>query len=207
MVSSGTNDLSSASLLTEADRILAIAGPDRCVVWADVVWPDSFGDGMTAANAALAKALGGHPNVVPVAWTAIIAAHPDWLTGDGIHPRQEGNIARAHAFADAAFSCSPLDPNAPVSAKQYLPPSAFLSPGGHSVPGVGPSSTGNASPKPSGSPTRSGSPSPTTSSSPTPTASDPGPTPSGSPDPSESPPPTPDPTSSPATSSSPGGQP
>ena len=38
--------------------------------------PGSFGDGMTAANDALAKALDGHPNVVPVAWTAIIAAAP-----------------------------------------------------------------------------------------------------------------------------------
>jgi hypothetical protein len=207
VVSSGTNDLSSATLRTEADRILAIAGPNRCVVWADVVRPDSFGDGMTAANDALAKSLAGHPNVVPVAWTAIIAAHPDWLSGDGIHPGQEGNIARAHAFADAVFSCSPLDPSAPVSAKQYLPPSAFLSPGGNSVPGVGPSSTGGTSPKPSSSPTPSGSPSPTTSASPTATASDPGPTPSDSPEPTETPPPSPDPTSSPAASSSPGGQP
>src|SRR5207342_1980572 len=57
IVSSGTNDLSSASVGAEAGRILAIAGPDRCVVWADVVRPEAFGDGVTAANDALAKAL------------------------------------------------------------------------------------------------------------------------------------------------------
>jgi lysophospholipase L1-like esterase len=207
VVSSGTNDLSSASLRTEAERILAIAGPKRCVVWADVVRPDAFGDGMTAANDALAQALAGHLNVVPVAWTAIIAAHPDWLSGDGIHPGEAGNIARAHAFADAVFSCSPLDPDAPVAAKQYLPPSAFLAPGGHSVPGVGPSSNGSPSPNPSSSPSRSGSPSPTGSSSASPGPSDPGSSPSGSPEPSETPPPTPDPTTSPESSAGPATQP
>ena len=54
------------TLEVEARRILEIAGPDRCVVWADVVRPDSFGDGMAAANDALARAWNGHPNVVTV---------------------------------------------------------------------------------------------------------------------------------------------
>lgn len=208
IVSSGTNDLSSASLRAEAERILAIAGPQRCVVWADVVRPDAFGDGMTAANDALAKALDGHPNVVTVAWTAIIAQHPDWLSGDGIHPGQTGNMARAKAFADAVFSCSPLDPEAPVAPQQYLPPSAFLSPGGSAVPGVGPSASSSQAPKASkASGSSSPSPGSSGSASATPTPSDPGPSPSDPPTPTPSTTQVPDPTSSPETSTAPGGQP
>ncbi|HYN67347.1 MAG TPA: hypothetical protein VES93_10700, partial [Ornithinibacter sp.] len=144
LVSSGTNDPDARTLEAEARRILEIAGPKRCVVWADVVRPDAYGDGMAAANDALARAWDGHPNVVPVSWTTIVEEHPDWLTVDGIHPREPGNVARAEAFADAVLACSPLDPSAPVAAQQYLPPSAFLAPGGATVPGVAPNAPGSA---------------------------------------------------------------
>ena len=117
-------------------------------------------------------------------WTAIIAAHPDWMSGDGLHPLQVGNEARAQAFAAAVFSCSPLDPEAPIAVKQYLPPSAFLTPGGRSVPGVGPSVTSSPKPKPTssssptGSPSGSASPTASGSASPTESGSPPDPTPS-----------------------------
>ena len=205
VVSSGTNDADSGSLRRAAAGIVALAGPGRCIVWADVVRPETFGDGMAAANAALASVWLGHSNVVPVAWTAIIAAHPDWMSGDGLHPGQIGNEARAQAFAAGVFSCSPLDPDAPIAAKQYLPPSAFLTPGGQQVPGVGPSATSSPKPKPSssssatGSP--SGSPSPSASGSVSPTGSDPPPDPT--PTPSE----TPEPTTSPAATATGAGQP
>ncbi len=192
VVSSGTNDADSSSLRRAAAAIIELAGPGRCIVWADVVRPDTFGDGMAAANSALAAVWLGHPNVVPVTWTAIIAAHPDWMSGDGLHPGQVGNEARAKAFAAGVFSCSPLDPDAPTAAKQYLPPSAFLTPGGRQVPGVGPSPTPTSKPKPSSSatetPEASGSPSPSSSGSVSPTESDPPPDPTPS-----NPPPTPSP--------------
>ncbi len=193
VVSSGTNDLSAQSLRTEAERILAIAGPKRCVVWADIVRPDSFGDGTEAANHALAKAIADHQNVIPIPWAATIALHPEWLSSDGIHPNQTGNQARAQAFADAVFSCSPFDPSAPVETQEYLPPSAFLSPGGRSVPGVGPSAT----PTPRSTPSGVGSESPTSppgSGSPPPASSSGSPAPTPEPTAEPTQPPTPSPT-------------
>ncbi len=190
LVSSGTNDLDDATLGYEAARIIDIAGPNRCVIWADIQRPATYGDSTEAMNAALDRAIAGHPNVSVVRWSAMVAAHPDWLTGDGIHPREEGNRARAQAFADAVFACSPLDPDAPVAAKEYLPPSAFLAPGGGSAPGVGPAPVSSSSPPrstPKPSPTRA------SPSAPAPTASTP---PPSSPPPETPPPPsTPSPTS------------
>jgi hypothetical protein len=200
VVSSGTNDPDSGSLRTAARRILDLAGPDRCVVWADVVRPDDFGDGMAAANTALEAAWKGHPNVIPVRWTRMVATHPDWLTADGIHPVQDGNIARARALADAVLSCSPLDPDAPVASKQYLPQASFYAPGGGSVPGVGSGTGTSSTPKAVGSSAPAG---PTTP--PAATPSQPSPSVRTSEPPASPPPADASQTSSePATSSSPG---
>lgn len=177
VVSSGTNDVDAGTLQREARRILAIAGADRCVVWADVVRPDSFGDGMGAADEALETAWRDHPNVVPVRWTRMVEEHPDWLTSDGVHPVEAGNIARARALAQAVFSCSPLDPDAPVATKDYLPYASFLAPGGGTVPGVG-GGTGTA---PSAGATRSETPSRSAKAAPTATSSHPVATPPSQP--------------------------
>jgi hypothetical protein len=163
------------------------------VVWADVVRPDSFADGMAAANNALARAFEGHPNVIEVPWTAMTAAHPEWLSGDGIHPDNTGNEARARALAEAVLSCSPLDPKAPIAQKEYLPPSAFLAPGGAPAPGVGPTAAASPSSHSAPSPTRSATRSPTATPSSSPSTP---PEPSASPPPSD--PPSDSPTSSPA---------
>jgi hypothetical protein len=162
VVSSGTNDVAASDLRREAVRILALAGPTRCVVWADVVRPDSFGDGSDAPNVALAAAWRGHDNVVPVRWTTMVSEHPEWLTSDGVHPDEAGNIARARAFADAVLSCSPLDPDAPRASQQYLPGASFLAPGGGSVPGVGSGVGTGAGSSPSRSSTKQASPRTTT---------------------------------------------
>ncbi len=194
IVSSGTNDLDASTTELEAARILELAGPDRCVVWADVVRPESFGDGLAAVNESLLRVFTGRSNVVRVAWQALISAHPDWLAGDGIHPDQSGNQARARAFAEAAFTCSPRDLAAPTAARQFLPPSAFLAPGG-STPSTGPaaasssySSARPSSPRPnppSPRPTKTRSPDPSGSAVPSPETS---PTPPTPPEPSTSPP-------------------
>ncbi len=128
IVSSGTNDPVANVFEESARRILDLLGPARCVVWVDVVRPDRVGDAQTTMNAALDRAASGRPNVRVLRWTELVAAHPEWMSGDGIHPNEAGAQARARAFAEAAQGCSALDPNAPRARREVLPQSAFWGP-------------------------------------------------------------------------------
>jgi hypothetical protein len=128
IVSSGTNDPVANVFEESARRILDQLGSQRCVVWVDVVRPDSFGDSQTMMNAALDRAVSGRPNVRVLRWSELVAAHPEWMSGDGIHPNEAGSTARAQAFAEAAQGCSALDPTAPRARRQYLPQSIFWGP-------------------------------------------------------------------------------
>lgn len=163
LISLGTNDLDAASFRSAAESILATLGPNRCVVWSDIVRPESFGEGNAPINDAIAELARAHPNVHVFHWSALVAQHPDWIAGDGIHPGEQGAQARAQGFADAALTCSPLNASAPTASKEYLPPSAFTLPGGTTIQGgqVGPSPTPapsrstTATPQPTSSPSRS----------------------------------------------------
>ncbi|MFN8169023.1 MAG: hypothetical protein U0S36_09595 [Candidatus Nanopelagicales bacterium] len=205
IVSSGTNDQYASDVKAGATRILDALGPNRCVVWVDVVRPDRVGDPQDEVNAAIDAAVAGRTNVRVLRWSEMVAAHPEWLSSDGIHPGQEGAEARAKAFADAALACSPLDPSAPKADRQVLPQSVFNGPisgtGGSGSGGSGTGSSGSGSGSSGSSSTRSPSPSatkkpkpsatpkPTASTKPTPTkTSDP-----PAPPPATTPPPTPDP--------------
>jgi len=128
IVSSGTNDPVANVFEESARRILDSLGPKRCVIWADVVRPDRIGDSQTAMNAALDRATSGRSNVRILRWSELVAAHPEWMSGDGIHPNETGSQGRAEAFAQAALGCSALDPAAPKARRQVLPQSAFWGP-------------------------------------------------------------------------------
>jgi len=193
IVSSGTND-SSANVLEESARsILDELGTGRCVVWVDVVRPDRIGDSQTAMNAALDRAVQGRTNVRILHWTELVAAHPEWMSGDGIHPNEVGSEERAKAFADAARGCSALDAAAPRAKRQYLPQSIFWGP----VSGQYRTPSATKSPSSSRTPTSSATSTPTKTSTPTAT-----PTPTKT---TSSPPP--DPTTPPASSTTPAGDP
>ena len=201
LVSLGTNDLDAGSFRTAAEGILSTLGPERCVVWSDVVRPDSIGGGSAPINDVIDDLARTYPNVRVFRWSALVAEHPDWLSGDGIHPGQEGAHARAQGFADAALACSPLDASAPMASKQTLPTSTFDAPGvssrqqqTRSSPSRTPStassrtpSSAGPTPRPSTTQPRSGSPSTSVGATPSsPAASDPAPAPSA-PSPSPSP--------------------
>jgi len=191
LVSSGTNDGSAASVEQSARDILDALGAARCVVWVDVVRPERIGDPQADINAAIGRAIDGRSNVSVLRWSEMVAAHPEWIGTDGIHPTSAGAQARATAFAAASQACSPTDPGAPRAERTYLPASAFSGPihdvgaGATSTPGASatPSGTASIPASPSGSalPTNSASatpsPSPTSvpstsaSASPTPTVS------------------------------------
>jgi hypothetical protein len=200
IVSSGTNDPVANVLEESARTILDDLGPSRCVVWVDVVRPDTVGDSQTMMNAALDRAVSGRSNVRVLHWTTLVAAHPEWMSGDGIHPNEAGSQGRAQAFADAAKGCSALDPAAPRPKRQYLPQSAFWGPvsGQYRPPTSGSthSSTTSRTPTPSTSASASAS---TSSSSSTPPP--PPPTSSSAPPPESTTPP-PDTSSPPAASAS-----
>ena len=189
IISIGTNDELAADVEAGARTILDRLGPQRCVVWVDIERPDRVGDPKSDLNAALARASAGRSNVSILRWTDAVAAHPAWLSGDGIHATELGAQARAEAFAAASAGCSPLDPDAPRARRQFLASSVFYGP----LAGQGgtrtASSGGTASPSGSASATASRTPSPTS----TPPAPPPDTTPTAEP-PSPSMP-TPPPTS------------
>lgn len=186
VLSSGTNDPSGDVLEADATEILDILGPDRCVVWVDVARPDSQYSPASELNAALDRIAAARDNVRVLQWTELVATHPGWMGGDGIHPTREGSIGRANAFAAASNACSPFDPNASRADKQYLPLSAFYGPiaGGGSDTGSGSTSGGGGGVTESAAATQSVSadaPAPSPSSTPSvsqpPSSSAPAPTP------------------------------
>ena len=193
LVSSGTNDPSANVLEESARAILDELGTERCVVWVDVVRPDRVGDSQTAMNAALERAVQGRTNVRVLRWTELVAAHPEWMSGDGIHPNEIGSEERAKAFADAARGCSALDPAAPRAKRQYLPQSIFWGPvsGQYRTPSPPKSSSSSRTPtsSSSSSPSKTSTPSPTKTSTSAPPASTPPPPP-----PTDTTPPPADPT-------------
>jgi lysophospholipase L1-like esterase len=108
VVSLGTNDpREDVDGFREGVRaLLALAGPERCVVWA-TIWRDGPDE---AFNDVLADEAGDNRSLRLVEWHRMVAEHPDWLAGDGVHGTPEGYAARAAALADAAADCLPAGP-------------------------------------------------------------------------------------------------
>jgi hypothetical protein len=133
LISAGTNDYYTDDFRKDAAAILDLLGPKRCVAWSTVSRPEVLNgyqvDPAADLDDVLADLAASHPNLTLMDWVGLVDKHPDWLAGDGLHPIEEGAIARAKQFAHASEACSPLDPDAPVADKQYLPNSAFY-PGG-----------------------------------------------------------------------------
>jgi hypothetical protein len=105
-VSSGSgDDPSRAGRFRRAvRRVMRVAGPQRCVVWANV-WRLKLSEPtFNVINLVLAQEALTHPNLRVVDWHAMIAAHHDWLV-DLIHVNGEGNRARAAAVAREVRAC------------------------------------------------------------------------------------------------------
>ena len=103
VVSLGTNDPSdgSAAFRDHVAAVLRLAGT-RCVVWATI---HRDGDAYEPFNAVLRDAARVDRNLRLVEWTEMVAAHPEWLAGDGIHGTPEGYRARAAAIVAAMRTC------------------------------------------------------------------------------------------------------
>lgn len=85
----GTNAGVDEAVLT---RVLDTLGPNRMVVLVTIHGRASWID---EANAAIARAAAGRPNVIVADWQTAIRAQPQLLQSDGIHP----GITGAHLFS------------------------------------------------------------------------------------------------------------
>lgn len=78
--------------------LLEYLGPDRHIFWVNVYCPEL--SWQQTNNDYLANMVQEHPNVTIVDWYSLIAQHPDWLSGDGIHPNDQGTEAYAKLVHD-----------------------------------------------------------------------------------------------------------
>jgi hypothetical protein len=86
--------------------VLAIAGPDRCVIWSTIVRPPYRGVSYAGLNAVL-RDLDEHSEVLRVFdWAAVARTHPAWFARDGVHPTMAGYRTRATEIARLARACN-----------------------------------------------------------------------------------------------------
>jgi hypothetical protein len=104
-LSAGTNDdpRNVDAFARAVDRVLALAGPRRCVVWASIVRPPVAGAGYRRMNRVLRRRAG--ERLVVADWTGLVGRHPEWLAGDGVHVGATGYRARARLMARAIERC------------------------------------------------------------------------------------------------------
>jgi hypothetical protein len=105
-VSSGTGDDPSRPerFRRAIRRVMRIAGPHRCVVWANVWrlrWEEPT---FEVLNFVLGVEALARPNLRVIDWHAMVEGDREWLV-DLVHVNAEGNRARARAVADAARAC------------------------------------------------------------------------------------------------------
>jgi lysophospholipase L1-like esterase len=106
VVSLGTNDppVAVAAFRADVARVLALVGPNRCVVWA-TIWRD--GAPNDAFNTVLRDAAEANRRVRLVEWAEMARTRPELLAADGLHGNEDGYRERARAVAEATTGCAP----------------------------------------------------------------------------------------------------
>ncbi|MEA2360863.1 MAG: hypothetical protein QOD71_8 [Thermoleophilaceae bacterium] len=85
-------------------RVMRIAGPHRCVVWANVWRLRLEEPTFEAINFVLGQEDVARANLRVIDWHGMVEAHLEWLV-DAVHVNEEGNRARARAVAHATGAC------------------------------------------------------------------------------------------------------
>jgi lysophospholipase L1-like esterase len=108
LVSAGTNGspMAVSAFADDVRAVLRLAGPTRCVIWANVVRPPVAGTGYWRLNRMLAALARRHPSLVVFNWAALVRGRRDWLRPDGVHADPPGYRARARALAALAARCT-----------------------------------------------------------------------------------------------------
>lgn len=107
IVSAGTNGSPAATSQFKADvrRVLRLAGPGRCVIWANIVRPPYQGVTYDGLNRALADLDRRFKSLVVFDWAGMVRRNPSALADDGVHVAVPFYRKRAKALATLAKRC------------------------------------------------------------------------------------------------------
>lgn len=107
VMSVGTNDDPRAlgAFQRAVSGALTIAGRRRCIVWPTIVRPSLAGATYAGYNRILRRTATRTRRLRVVDWTDLVARHPGWLAGDGVHVNAAGYLARSRAIARQARAC------------------------------------------------------------------------------------------------------
>lgn len=108
VVELGTNDSSdqSGQFAAAVRHVLALAGPNRCVVWVNIHRPPYNGVSYAGFNRALDQIAATSPNLAVVDWNGMVNAGQAQVAGDGVHSTPDGYRVRAAAIAQALQGCT-----------------------------------------------------------------------------------------------------
>jgi hypothetical protein len=117
-MSLGTNDdPRRVSVFRDSIReVMDLAGPGRCVVWANIVRPRVRGTSYAGYNRALAAESAPRENLRVVNWARLVHENPRWLTADGVHATAKGYAGRARVVARSVRRCQLSDGSAGIVA-------------------------------------------------------------------------------------------
>jgi hypothetical protein len=106
-VSLGTNDdpRSISGFRAAIREVMAVAGPRRCVVWANIVRPPVAGASYAGYNRVLRQESKPRENLRVVDWARMVRQNPGWLAGDGVHVTATGYQYRASRVAESVRRC------------------------------------------------------------------------------------------------------
>lgn len=99
LVALGTNGPLDGQYEQQTEEFLKYLGPDRQIYWVNVYCPKT--GWQDSNNAYLQKIATEHNNVHIIDWASIAKQHPEWLSGDGIHPNEQGTKIYAQLIHDA----------------------------------------------------------------------------------------------------------
>jgi hypothetical protein len=88
----------------DALRIVAAAGPSRCVVWVNMFGPVGY----KPLNRVLDRIDAAREGFRVIDWAAVAAKHPEWFAHDvemGVHPMPVGYYWRQRAILREANAC------------------------------------------------------------------------------------------------------
>jgi hypothetical protein len=106
-VSLGTNDdpRNLSGFRAAIREVMAVAGPRRCVVWANIVRPPVAGASYAGYNRVLRQESKPRENLRVVDWARMVRQNPGWLAGDGVHVTATGYQYRASRVAESVRRC------------------------------------------------------------------------------------------------------
>jgi lysophospholipase L1-like esterase len=89
-------------------RIMRIAGPRRCVVWASIVRPPVAGASYARLNRVLADQARRRRNLILFRWARLARRHPGWFGPDHVHVTASAYKVRARAMSARIRRCRDL---------------------------------------------------------------------------------------------------